>query len=121
MHAKVYNSDRSKSIRGLIDTGANTEALSAQACFDLGIANKIEKCDETVKIADSSTVQPIGKVQATLHIGDVEYTNTFLVMPSIDGYSMMIGTRFLHSNQLMSKVYGIMEGALGQDNLAKGN
>ena len=121
MHAKVSNYNRSKSTRGLIDTGANTEALSAQACWDLGIADQIEKCDASVKVADSRSIRPIGKVKTTIHVGDVPYTNTFLVMNEIDGYGMVIGTRFLRSSQLMNKVYGIMQGALGPDNVAKGN
>ena len=120
LHVKVTDSDKTRSIRGLIDTGANNEALSLKACWDLGITDKIVNGTETVTLADKSKVT-VGRVTTTLNIGDVPYHSTFLVLPEIDGYGMMVGTKFLQSNQLMGKVMTLMQDTLGADNVAQGN
>ena len=120
MHVKVSNQDNTKSTRALIDTGANNEVLSLQACYDLGITHLVQNEIEDIILADGSSAC-VGKVKTTLNIGDVPYTSTFLVMDKVDGYGMMVGTKFLQSNQLMGKVMKLMQDTLGADNVAQGN
>ena len=120
LHAKVSHASNGGMIRGLIDTGANNEALSMQACYDLGLTHLIEASKDTVTLADKSRV-PVGRISTTLNIGNVPYKSTFLVLPEIDGYGMMVGTKFLQSNQLMGKVMKLMQDTLGAENVSRGN
>ena len=120
MHVKVSNEDGSKSTRALIDTGANNEVLSLQACYDLGITHLIDNRKENVTLADGSEAC-VGKLTTTLNIGDVPYTSTFLVMDKIDGYGMMVGTQFMQSKDLMEEMFKMFENSLGRGNIGRGN
>ena len=120
MHVKVTGSNPSKSTRALIDTGANNDVLSLQACYDLGIINQVNGSSENVTLADGSTAC-VGSVTSTLNIGNVPYTSTFLVMDKIDGYGMMVGTKFMQSKNLMEKVFSIFQETLGHNNVERGN
>ena len=120
MHVKVTSADKSKSTRALIDTGANNEVLSLQACYDLGITHLIENRTDQVTLADGSTAC-VGKLTTTLNIGDVPYKSTFLVMDKIDGYGMMVGTQFMHSKDLMENMFKLMQHSLGYNNVELGN
>ncbi len=91
-----------------------------QACYDLGLTHLIEASKDTVTLADKSRV-PVGRISTTLNIGNVPYKSTFLVLPEIDGYGMMVGTKFLQSNQLMGKVMKLMQDTLGAENVSRGN
>ena len=120
MNVKVTTTDGSKSTRALIDTGANNEVLSLQACYDLGLTHLIEKDVEKVTLADGTTAT-VRKLTTTLNIGAVPYTSTFLVMDSIDGYGMMVGTQFLQSKDMLNEIQKVFEDTLGRDNVGRGN
>ena len=70
---------------------------------------------------DNRELGVVGEVKATLHVGDIPYTQTFQVLKNISGYDMMIGTRFLFSNSLMETIYGVAQEALGKNNVTLGN
>jgi len=92
-----------------------------QACKDLGIADKIEECTARISVADDRDVVVAGKVRAKINIGNVTYENEFLVLDEINDYGMMIGTRFMQSENLMSKIYDLMQSKLGAENVKRGN
>ena len=120
MHVKVTGSDPSKSTRALIDTGANNDVLSLQACYDLGIINQVNGSSENVTLANGSTAC-VGNITTTLNIGNVPYNSTFLVMDKIDGYGMMVGTKFMQSKDLMDKMFSMFQESLGHNNVERGN
>ena len=120
MHVKVSNQDNTKSTRALIDTGANNEVLSLQACYDLGITHLVQNDIEDIILADGSSAC-VGKVTTTLNIGNVPYTSNFLVMDRVDGYGMMVGTKFMQSRDLMEKMMTIFQESLGYNNVQRGN
>ena len=121
MRSKVFNADKTKVVNGLIDTGCNTDALSLDACKSLGIAHLIQSHTAPATGVDGHDLQVIGSVIATLNIGNVRYTNSFPVLDKIDGFEVMIGTRFMQSANLMTKVVDLMKDTLGPDNVEKVN
>ena len=121
MKAKVFNSDKSKVVSGLIDTGCNTDALSLNACKHLGIENQIQPHHSLATGVDGHNLKVVGSVFATLNIGDVKYTNTFPVLEKIDSFDVMIGTRFMQSTDLMTKVVDLMKDSLGPNNVERVN
>ena len=122
MTVKVTNMYKNNPIRGLFDTGCNTEALSLSACTKLGISHMINRnIRSTARGVDDRDLGVIGEVKTTLHIGNIPYTHSFQVLKDISGYDMMIGTRFMLSNDLMETIYGATQAALGKDNVTQGN
>ena len=122
MTVKVTNMYKNNPIRGLFDTGCNTEALSLDACRKLGIAHLINrKVRSTARGVDNRDLGVVGEVSTTLHIGNIPYKHSFQVLKDISGYDMMIGTRFMLSNDLMDTIYGATQDALGKDNVYRGN
>ena len=91
-----------------------------QACYNLGITHLIKPGNATVTLADKSKVS-VGRVTTTLNVGTVPYHSTFLVLPEIDEYDMMIGTKFLQANQMMGKIRKLMQDTLGAENVFSGN
>ena len=63
----------------------------------------------------------VGSVKATLHVGNVPYTNTFPVLNKIADFDVMIGTRFMQSADLMTKVVDLMKDNLGAENVERTN
>ena len=122
MSVKVTNMYKNNPITGLLDTGCNTEALSESACNRLGIKHLINRnVRSTARGVDDRDLGVIGEVKATLFIGDVPYTSSFQVLKDISGYDMMIGTRFMLSNNLMETIYGAAQKTLGKENVFRGN
>ena len=122
MSVKVSNRNKNNPIKGLLDTGCNTEALSLNACRKLGIGHLIDRnVYSTAKGVDDRDLGVLGEVKATLHIGDVPYTSSFQVLSDISGYDMMIGTRFMLSNDLMETIFAAAQDKLGKENVIRGN
>ena len=121
MRAKVFNADKTKVVSGLIDTGCNTDALSLDACKELEIAHLIQKRSSPTTGVDGKALDVVGTVEATLNIGNVRYTNRFPVLNRMDGFDIMIGTRFLQSADVMTKVVDLMKDTIGSDNVTRTN
>ena len=121
MKAKVFNSDKTRHLEGLLDTGCNTDAFSLEACKKLGIADDIKRNESLATGVDGHNLKVIGSVQATVHVGDVPYTSTFPVLDKIEGFDVMIGTKFMQSVNLMTKVVDLMKDNLGADNVERTN
>ena len=122
MSVKVTNMYKNNPITGLLDTGCNTEALSESACNRLGITHLINRnVRSTARGVDDRDLGVVGEVKATLYIGDVPYKSSFQVLKDISGYDMMIGTRFMLSNNLMETIYGAAQKTLGKNNVFRGN
>ena len=122
MSVKVTDMHKNRPIKALLDTGCNTEVLSLQACTKLGISHKINRnVRSSARGVDNRDLGVIGEVNTTLHVGDIPYTQTFQVLKNISGYDMMIGTRFMLSNDLMSTIYGAAQETLGKNNVSRGN
>jgi len=121
MKAKVFNSDKSKCLDALLDTGCNTDALSLDACKKLGIDSDIERKPSLATGVDGHNLSVVGAVKATVHVGNVPYTSTFPVLEKIDGFDVMIGTKFMQSASLMTKVVDLMKDNLGAENVERTN
>jgi len=121
MKAKVFNSDKTRHLEGLLDTGCNTDAFSLDACKKLGIAENIKRKDSLASGVDGHNLKVIGSVKATVHVGDVPYTSTFPVLDKIEGFDVMIGTKFMQSVNLMTKVVDLMKDNLGCENVERTN
>jgi len=121
IRVKVSNSKKNKSVKGLLDSGCNTEALSMAACRKLGISHLIKPTKSSAKGVDDRKLPVVGEVDALLNIGNIAYKNTFQVLKNISGYDMMIGTRFMNSNSLMENIFKATENSLGQENVERGN
>ena len=119
---KVTNMKKRGQIKALFDTGCNTEVLTEQACKQLGITHLIDRSiRHSARGVDNRELGVIGEVKATLHIGDVPYTSRFQVLERISGFDMMIGTKFMVSNNMMESIFGIAQKSLGKDNVQRGN
>ena len=118
---KVFNRNRSKCLHALLDTGCNTDALSLDACKQLGIANDIVPERSLATGVDGHNLNVVGSVKATFHVGNVPYTNTFPVLNKIADFDVMIGTRFMQSADLMTKVVDLMKDNLGAENVERTN
>ena len=118
---KVFGGNKSTCLQGLIDTGCNTDALSLEACQKLGIQNQIKKVPSVATGVDGNNLTVIGSVDASIQVGNIPYTNTFPVLNKIDQFDVMIGTRFMQSVDLMTKVVDLMKDNLGADNIERTN
>jgi len=119
--AKVFNKDKSRCLDALLDTGCNTNALSLDACKKLGIDSDIEHKPSLATGVDGHNLKVIGSVDATIHVGKVLYTSSFPVQDKIDGFDVMIGTKFMQSQNLMAKVIDLMKENLGAENVERTN
>ena len=119
MIAKITNKIGYPTLEGLIDTGCNVEAMSLDACKKLH--HNIKPSTSTAPSVEGRPIEVIGSIHTTLLIGKVSYESTFQVLRHIEDYDMMIGTRFLQSNDLMPKVVSLMRDALGFEHVKLGN
>ena len=122
MSVTVTNQNKKRPIKALFDTGCNTEVLSLKACRMLGIENLINKNSRSkARGVDDRDLGVIGEVEVTLNVGDIPYRSKFQVLDVISGYDMMIGTRFMLSNDLMHKIFEAAQQTLGKNNVTRGN
>ena len=121
MFIKVTSPNSNQRVKGLIDTGANIEVLSLDACRRLGIAHRIRKSYHNSTGVDGHQLGVIGEVHATIYVGDVPYTAQFQVLKHISSSDIMIGTRFLLQSNLMEKIYNVVGEGVGARHLSKGN
>ena len=88
----------------------------------LGIENLINRNSRSkARGVDDRDLGVIGEVEATLNVGDIPYRSKFQVLDVISGYDMMIGTRFMLSNDLMHKIFEAAQQTLGKNNVTRGN
>ena len=122
MSVKVTNQNKKRSIQALFDTGCNTEVLSLKACRALGIEHQINRnLRSKARGVDDRDLGVIGEVEVTLNVGDIPYKSKFQVLDVISGYDMMIGTRFMLSNDLMLRIFQAAQETLGKNNVSRGN
>ena len=122
MSVTVTNQNKKRPIQALLDTGCNTEVLSLKACRMLGIEHFINKNSRSkARGVDDRDLGVIGEVEATLNVGDIPYRSKFQVLDVISGYDMMIGTRFMLSNDLMQRIFEAAQQTLGKNNVTRGN
>ena len=122
MSVTVTNQNKRRPIQALLDTGCNTEVLSLKACKMLGIENLINRSVRSkARGVDDRDLGVIGEVDVTLNVGDIPYKSKFQVLDVISGYDMMIGTRFMLSNNLMQKIFQAAQETLGKKNVSRGN
>ena len=119
MHVRIHSGDLE--LRGLIDTGANVDALSLAACRKLGIENQIVPINSSATGVDGRPVGTIGMVPATVNVGNIPYTAHFHVFNHIENFDSMIGTKFLLHSNLMQRIYCVMSQGLGDCHLSRGN
>jgi len=118
---KVFNKSKTKNLEALLDTGCNTDALSLAACQELGSDGDIQPPKSIATGVDGHNLNVVGTVSTTLHVGNVPYTNTFPVLKNIADFDVMIGTRFMQSTNLMSKVFDLMQDNLGAEHVERTN
>ena len=118
---RVKNRSKTAEITGLFDTGCNLDVISRKACTELGISHLIKPCRNTASVVDGAQVTITGTVYATVQIGNVPYTSEFSVIEHINGYDMMVGTKFMESSGLLNDIFSATQKKLGTENVTKGN
>jgi len=118
---RVRNLSKRAEITGLFDTGCNVDVVSRKACTELGIAHLIEPCNSTATVVDGAPVNITGRVRATVHIGNVQYTSEFSVIEHMSQYDMMVGTKFMQTSGLMKDILTATQDKLGAENVTRGN
>jgi hypothetical protein len=120
MHVDVSDKQQNCTLKGLIDTGANTEVLSYDACKKLGIVDQItETGDAAYGVGGKLNV--LGNVSTTIYVGDIGYTASFQVIDHISGFDIMIGTRFLNRTDVMHKIHRVVSDVVGAQHVSQGN
>ena len=117
----MKNRSKTAEITGLFDTGCNLDVISRKACTELGISHLIKPCKNTASVVDGAQVTITGTVYATVQIGHVPYTAEFSVIEHINGYDMMVGTKFMESSGLLNDIFSATQKKLGSENVTKGN
>ena len=121
MAMKVSNSDKSKAVTGLFDTGCNTEVISRKACQELGISHMIRPRKDHATGVDGKALSIVGSVTADVWIGKLKYTGDFSVIDRMANYDCMVGTSFMKKSGMLDQIFEAAKDKLGEDNVRKGN
>ena len=122
MHVTATDSAKRVQMKGLIDTGANSDVLSLNTCRKLGILHLIDRNRKKLTLGvNGQSIGAVGTVYTTLLVGDVPYTANFTVLQHISSFDIIFGTRFLSQSKLMDRIYNLVENGVGHRNISKGN